>query len=211
MPSRFRLYLLSGLLILPGIGRTAEPDTIASPDHLEIITAQIEEARALKDSTFRHDPNSPIPAHRRADFEGLSYFPVDLNYRLIGDLHVYGRRRQIQVSTSDSTAVSMERFGRFVARLEGKPFWLEVYRSYEDDRLLVFFTDETNGQETYSGGRYASLINAEKNRYLIDFNNAYNPYCAYNPAYVCPLPPAQNRLSVPIRAGEKADGADLAH
>ena len=211
MPSRFRLYLLSGLLILPGTGRTAEPDTMASPDHPGAITALIEEARALKDSTLRHDPHSPIPAHLRADFEGLNYFPVNLNYRLIGDLHVYGRRRQIQVSTSDSTAVPMEKFGRFVARLEEKPFWLEVYRSYEDDRLLVFFTDGTNGQETYSGGRYASLSSYGKDRYLLDFNTAYNPYCAYNPAYICPLPPAQNHLSVPIRAGEKAYGADLAH
>ncbi len=201
------------LFCLPAMCSPAEAKTADSLLYLAPadIVVRIEQSRAAKDSLLRHDPNSPIPPELRAAFKGLNSYPVDPKFHLIGDLHLYGRRRQIQVPTTDTTFVPMERFGRFVAQLEGNPFWLEVYRSLEDHSLLVLFTDETNGQETYSGGRYVHLANLEKEGYLLDFNASYNPYCAYNLDYVCPLPPAQNRLSLPIRAGEKAYGADLAH
>ncbi len=206
----FRLHLLCSLFVLPATHSLAEAEAADSLLVPKAIIARIEQFRAAKDSLLRHDPNSPIPAAMRADFKGLDYFPIDLKFYLIGDLHIYGRRRQIQVPSTDGAFLPMERFGRFVAQLEGKPFWLEVYRSLEDNSLTVLFTDKTNGQETYSGGRYAFLVDLGKGEYLLDFNKSYNPYCAYNPDYVCPLPPAQNRLPMAIRAGEKVFGADLA-
>ena len=186
-------------------------DSLLHASSAEDIIVQIQQSRATKDSLLRYDPLSPIPTDLRNTFKGLDYFPIDLKFFLIGDLHIYGRRRQIQVPATDGDFMPMERFGRFVAQIEEKPFWLEVYRSLEDNSLTILFTDKTNGQETYSGGRYAHLIDLDNGRYLLDFNKSYNPYCAYNTDYICPLPPTRNRLPLAIRAGEKAFGADLAH
>ncbi|MBI2505343.1 MAG: DUF1684 domain-containing protein [Candidatus Latescibacteria bacterium] len=175
------------------------------------LAGQYLRARALKDSLLRHDPTSPIPLQGRASFAGLSYFAPDPQYRLIGELSLYGRRQQISVPTNAGTGLPMEKFGRLQAQFQGKACWLEVYRSLENGELEVFFKDPTNGLQTYGGGRYVPLIELGSGQYLLDFNMSYNPYCAYNPTYVCPLPPPQNHLSIPILAGEKAYGLDLAH
>ena len=109
-----------------------------------------------------------------------------------------------------TTTTPLYRYGRFVSALDGKDFWLEVYRSLETGETEVFFKDLTNGVTTYGGGRYARLIKESNGLYIIDFNNAYNPYCDYNPAYICPLPPASNHLSFAIKAGELKYGMNLA-
>lgn len=199
------IFVLLALSLVSG--EAQEPATESSA----AIVALIQESRVAKDSLMRYGSESPIPEPLRAEFEGLRYFPIDLKYRLVGDLHLYGRRRRIQIPMTDASSIPMERFGRFVARMEGKPFWLEIYRNLEENSLLIFFKDTTNGSQTYAGGRYARLRQLENRRYLLDFNDAYNPYCAYNLNYVCPLPPPQNHLSFAIRAGEMNYGANLAH
>jgi uncharacterized protein len=90
--------------------------------------------------------------------------------------------------------------------VKGQPLTLGAFveagaRSF--DRLFVPFTDLTSGTETYPAGRYLDLDRTRTGIYIIDFNRAYNPYCYYNPTYDCPYPPRGNRLTVPIRAGEK--------
>ena len=177
----------------------------------EDIVSQIQDRRAAKDSLPRQSADSPIPRDQRAAFDGLDYFPIDLRFRVSGELHIYGRRQQIQVPTTDGSMTAMERFGRFVAQLEGKAFWVEVHRSLENSELLVMFKDATNGHSTYSGGRYGALTTLDNITYILDFNNVYNPYCAYDPSYVCPLPPNQNYLNFEIGAGERKYGANLAH
>lgn len=201
------IFILLALSLVSGEVR----ESAAAAESSTAIVALIQESRTAKDSLMRYGSESPIPEPLRAKFEGLRYFPIDLKYRLVGDLHLYGRRRQIQIPMTDSSSIPMERFGRFVTQLEGKPFWLEIYRSLEENSLLVFFKDATNGSQTYGGGRYARLRQLDNGRYLLDFNGAYNPYCAYDPNYICPLPPLQNHLSFAIRAGEMNYGADLAH
>jgi uncharacterized protein (DUF1684 family) len=175
------------------------------------LAAYYQRARALKDSLLRGDPASPLPAQARAAFAGLSYFAPDPQYRLVGELSLYGRRQRIMVPTNKGQALPMEKYGRLQAQFQGKAFWLEVYRSLENGQLEVFFKDPTNGVQTYGGGRYAPIAELGQGRYLLDFNMSYNPYCAYNSSYVCPLPPPQNHLGIPILAGEKAYGPDLAH
>ena len=166
--------------------------------------------RASKDSLLRHGADSPLLADVKASFQSLNYYPVNLKLRLIGELHIYGHQRQIQVPTTASTVLTMERYGRIYFQLEGKPFWLEVYRSPAEDQILVLFKDSTNGQQTYDGGRYMPLTPLSDGYYLVDFNMSYNPYCAYNIEYVCPLPPSHNILDFEIHAGEKTYGTDLA-
>ena len=165
------------------------------------IHAQIEALRAAKDSLLKSEDSPLLPA-QRAHFEQLAYYPIDLSYRLRGELHIYGRQRIVEIPNTDGTTTELERFGRFVAAFGEKDFWLEVYRSPQTGEAEVFFKDLTNGHTTYGGGRYARLTREDDGMYVIDFNNAYNPYCAYNPAYICPLPPQQNHLDFAVEAGE---------
>ena len=200
------LCLLSIPIQIPA---TTSSDSADLPTHAG-LNARVEDSRKARDNFLRHSQDSPLPVSLRSGFRGLEYFPVDPKFRLVGDLHIYGRRRRIQVPTNEGSVVAMERFGRFVARLEGKPFRLEIYRSPEEDELLALFKDTTSGHQTYSGGRYVHLTSVGNGSYLIDFNMAYNPYCAYNPDYVCPIPPPQNNLTLSVRAGEKAFATNLA-
>ena len=165
------------------------------------IRVQIEALRAAKDSLLKSEDSPLLPA-QRARFEQLAYYPIDLRYRLRGELHLYGRQRIVEIPNTDSTITELERFGRFVSAFGEKDFWLEVYRSPQTGEAEVFFKDLTNGHTTYGGGRYARLTREDDGMYVIDFNNAYNPYCAYNPAYICPLPPRQNHLDFAVEAGE---------
>ena len=167
----------------------------------ESIRAQIEALRAAKDSLLKSE-DSPLLPEQRARFEQLAYYPIDLRYRLRGELHIYGRQRIVEIPNTDDTTTELERFGRFVAAFGENDFWLEVYRSPQTGEAEVFFKDLTNGHTTYGGGRYARLVREDDGIYVIDFNNAYNPYCAYNPAYICPLPPQQNYLDFAVEAGE---------
>ena len=165
------------------------------------IHAQIEALRAAKDSLLKSGDSPLLPA-QRARFERLAYYPIDLSYHLRGELHIYGRQRIVEIPNTDGTITELERFGRFVSAFGEKDFWLEVYRSPQTGETEIFFKDLTNGHTTYGGGRYARLTREDDGMYVIDFNNAYNPYCAYNPTYICPLPPRQNHLDFAVEAGE---------
>lgn len=167
----------------------------------DAIRAQIEALRADKDSLLKSEDSPLLPA-QRARFERLAYYPIDLRYRVKGELHIYGRQRIVELPNTDGTTTELERFGRFVAAFGENDFWLEVYRSPQTGEAEVFFKDPTNGHTTYQGGRYARLTRADDGLYVLDFNNAYNPYCAYNPIYICPLPPRQNHLDFAVEAGE---------
>ena len=165
------------------------------------IRAQIEALRAAKDSLLKSEDSPLLPA-QRARFEQLAYYPIDLRYRLRGELHIYGRQRIVEIPNTDGTITELERFGRFVSAFGENDFWLEVYRSPQTGETEIFFKDQTNGHTTYGGGRYVRLRREDDGMYAIDFNNAYNPYCAYNPTYICPLPPQQNHLDFAVEAGE---------
>ncbi len=178
----------------------------ASADDSISIYAQIEALRAAKDSLLKSE-NSPLLPAQRARFGRLAYYPIDLGYRLRGEFHIYGRQRIVEIPNTDGTTTELERFGRFVSAFGEKDFWLEVYRSPQTGEAEVFFKDLTNGHTTYGGGRYARLGREDDGMYVIDFNNAYNPYCAYNPTYICPLPPQQNYLNFAVEAGERMGDA----
>ncbi|MEE2659775.1 MAG: DUF1684 domain-containing protein [Candidatus Latescibacterota bacterium] len=187
-----------------GVSQAATPFDELISEHAE--------ARAHKDSMFRHDPkNSPLNEDGRAHFEGLVYFDVDVRYRFEGEFHRFGRLRQVRVADSSGATMLVERYGRFVFQWEGNTHWLEVYRSLQGGGMTVYFTDPTNSNQTYEVGRYAPVTVLDDGTHVLDFNGAYNPYCAYNLEYVCPLPPPQNRLPFSVLAGERSDGPDLAH
>jgi uncharacterized protein (DUF1684 family) len=164
--------------------------------------------RAGKDEAFRTSSSSPIPPDQRATFQHLSYFPVDESYRVPASLSVSGADAGtiLKMPTSTGEVRDMVRVGVLEFMLKGKSLELSAFREAgeaETARLFVPFTDLTTGTETYAGGRYLDLDRTATGIYDLDFNRAYFPYCFYNSTYDCPYPPPENRLPVPIRAGER--------
>lgn len=182
----------------------------AAPETAALID-DIERSRTVKDSLLRHGDDTPLRPEDVGTFAGLSYFPVDLTWRIEGEFHRYGRARHVQIPDTGGSTIEVERSGRFVFERDGKPFWLEAFQSLQGGGLTVYFTDATNGEQTYPAGRYAAITVSEDGSYILDMNGAYNPYCAYNPAYICPLPPEHNQLPFAVAAGELYAGPDVAH
>lgn len=161
----------------------------------------LEEHRAGKDEFFAGSHHSPLPPEDRANFEGLLYFDAD--ERLVFTLDpVPADGAVIRVQTSDGQERQYRRAATVTFEVDGEQVRLTLY-STEHPGYFIPFRDKTSGRETYGAGRYLDIDPNEDGTVTIDFNLAYNPYCAYNEAYSCPLPPVENWLQVPIEAGEK--------
>jgi uncharacterized protein (DUF1684 family) len=165
--------------------------------------------REGRDALFGGHPQSPLPPDRRGGFAGLGYFEYDPSFRVLGEV-VGGDDAVREIVASGGETVRFRRFGavRFALageRLELALYWLEGYGG----GVFLPFGDSTGGRETYGGGRY--LLDTVKGADLgeadgllvLDFNFAYNPSCAYDPRWVCPLTPPENRLAVGVQAGER--------
>jgi uncharacterized protein (DUF1684 family) len=166
----------------------------------------IEADRVEKDRFFRSSPYSPI--EDRANFSGLNYFPPDPAFRLELVLQEAEQVEELIIQTSTGDEQTYYRIGTVEFEIEGEPAKLAVYKSPHHDDLFLPFRDATSGQETYGAGRYLEPAELGGGQLLVDFNLAYNPYCAYSEHYSCPLPPLENWLKVPIRAGEKGYNSD---
>ena len=177
--------------------------------------AAVERNRARKERYFRENQRSPIPPELRGDaFPGLDHYDVDADYRFELELDRYDDPETVTVETTAAGEQTYRRVGRCEFDTGGEPVSLDAFEPTDgSDRLWVPFRDETSGEETYGAGRYVDLEPAEDRRedgtWTLDLNRAYNPTCAYNPAYECPLVPASNWLAVPIEAGERDFPADL--
>ena len=179
----------------------------------EDYTAKIAAIRAAKDESFKSDPDSPVPADKKAALLPLAYYPIDELYAVPASLEPATDRTPIQVPTSIGKIRNLERIGTLKFSLKGQPLRLTAFRDLESqdvNRLFVPFSDLTSGAETYPAGRYMELDPTPTGIYVVDFNVAYHPYCYYSPEYDCPYPPKENKLDVPIRAGEKMQKADTA-
>lgn len=159
------------------------------------------EFRKLKDDFFSTDPHSPLTHEQKKTFSGLSYFPVNDDLRLELEVEEFEPKKMILIQTSTGDVQEYERFGKFRFSVQGQPAELTIYRS--DDSYFLPFGDALAGKETYPAGRYLEPEQLGGGRFLLDFNLAYNPYCAYNERWSCPLTPPENRLKVAIPAGEK--------
>jgi uncharacterized protein (DUF1684 family) len=157
--------------------------------------------RKSKDDFFAHQPQSPLTAQQKRSFQGLQYFPPDPKFRLEVQIEEFPVKERIDMQTSTGDIQVYERFGRFQFTVEGQPATLTIYSS--EDGYFLPFVDSLAGKETYPAGRYLEPEPLGKGFFLVDFNLAYNPYCAYNEDWSCPLTPFENRLKIPIRAGEK--------
>ena len=166
--------------------------------------------RATRDDLFRNHPQSPLPPETRAAFAGLPTFDYDPALRVLADVEPAERERR-EIATSGEDPYAFTRFGRARFELAGEAqsldlFWLEGYGG----GVFLSFADATSGRETYGAGRYlldtvkGADLGSEDGRLVLDFNFAYNPSCAYDPRWVCPLAPPGNRLRTAVRGGESS-------
>ncbi|MFB6119707.1 MAG: DUF1684 domain-containing protein [Halobacteriaceae archaeon] len=167
---------------------------------------EIRQHRAEKEEYLREHPQSPVA--ETETFDGLQYFAPDPAYRFELTLDEFADHEAVSVGTSTGGQRTYYRWGEFAFTVGGEDCTLTAYRADPDEqRLWIPFTDETNGDETYEVGRYLDLTGEDltgSGDWVLDFNRAYNPYCAYSDAYECPLVPPENHLDVRIEAGEKA-------
>jgi uncharacterized protein len=163
--------------------------------------SELESFRAEKNEFFGHDPQSPLTAEQKRDFQGLNYFPENPALRLEVSPEQLPVKERIEMQTSTGDVQPYFRHSQFRFKVDGQEAQLTIYEA--DYGFFLPFVDSLAGQETYPAGRYLEPEPLPNGRFLIDFNLAYNPYCAYNEHWSCPLTPFENRLKVPIRAGEK--------
>jgi uncharacterized protein len=161
----------------------------------------LEEFRQAKDDMFANYLHSPLTWEQKKQFQGLDYFPEAPELRFEAEIDRFEDPDEITIQTSTGEVQKYLRYGTFRFSIEGEEQKLTVFAS--EDGFFLPFVDGMAGKETYPAGRYLEPEVLPNGKFLIDFNYAYNPYCAYNENWSCPLTPFENRLKAPIRAGEK--------
>lgn len=181
----------------------------ASEQFPDVVLAFQEE---LNDS-YLNSKDSPISAEQRVKLKengGHNFFPIDSTFRVTAKWKTFDNPKMITMPTSSSRMAEYYVYGELSFELKGKPVKLKVYRSKRlmampeyADYLFLPFKDLTSGKETYGAGRYIDLRipEAERKTMIVDFNQAYQPYCAYAKGYSCPVPPAENFIDLQITAG----------
>jgi uncharacterized protein (DUF1684 family) len=166
--------------------------------------------RAMKDQFMSRHPESPFVQGSVYEFRGLKYFPADERLRVPAKLERLPEPKEAFLRTNRDGQAAMRWVGELLFTLGGRKLRLRVYHAGEGVGTSVFvpFRDSTSGQDSYGPGRYLTLELNEADDYELDFNRAFNPYCAYTDAFECGFPPAENDLPVPVRAGEKAWSAE---
>jgi len=163
--------------------------------------SELDIMRAEKDEFLKDHFQSPLTHEQKRDFNGLNYFPENEALRLEVQAEPLNDPNPIMMQTSSGGVQEYMRYGKFKFQVDGQEAELTIYQS--ENGFFLPFVDSLAGTETYPAGRYLEPEDLPGNHFLVDFNIAYNPYCAYNEMWSCPITPAENRLKVPIRAGEK--------
>jgi uncharacterized protein len=162
--------------------------------------------RHRRDHFFAEHPHSPLSVSQRAEFAGLNYFPESAELALTLPVAESGPDvgEVVDIPTSDGKAKSFFRAGRIRFDVEGVPVELTVFKDSDRGSLFIPFRDASAGSETYELGRYLEPQARPDGTIDVDFNYAYNPFCAYGEGWSCPIPPEENQLALTIAAGEKA-------
>jgi len=206
MSSKIVLSAIASLVLLFSGCSEPRPPTPIGPAGSPVGDPVLQD-RLQKDVQFKSE-NSPLSDADKKGFRGLSYYPIDPALRFSAQLHRYSAPASVRLGTNTGEIRSGLRYGYFEFQAAGQNCRLQVFRledAPEDGgaQLFIPFRDATSGLETYAAGRYIDLKENTSGVYDLDFNRAYSPYCAYNAKYSCPVPPPENTLKVPIRAGEK--------
>lgn len=162
---------------------------------------------------FKDASRSPLKKKDLRNFTGLDFFKIDSSFIVTASLKRIENAPIFEIATTTDRKALYKEYGILSFYLNGKEFSLTVYQSQEDlesstqkNKLFLPFTDDTSGNESYGGGRYMDIFITDiskENNITLNFNNTYNPYCAYNSLYSCPLTPRKNHLDIEIKAGVK--------
>jgi len=166
---------------------------------------KLQSERKEKNEMLKHSADSPLTTAQKQHFDSLAYYQIDPDYNITADYNPLAAPQHIDITTSDGERQAYLKVGYAHFVLGGKQQKLTVLDPLDNtqDYLFIPFYDETSTRSTYGGGRYLEAELAGSNKIRLDFNTAYNPYCAYNHEYRCPLPPSENQIDVPVEAGEK--------
>ena len=160
---------------------------------------------------FSSNEDSPLTEEDLKSFKNLDFFPIDTAFRVTAQLKLHKDSKPFKMVTTTDRLPVYKLYATATFTIKGKEFQLEIYQNEKltlspdyEDHLFLPFTDNTNGETSYGGGRYIDLNIPEGDQIIIDFNQAYNPYCAYNHKYSCPIPPEVNHVDTDIKAGVMA-------
>ena len=167
---------------------------------------EILQERRDKDSFMKLDEQSPLNAEQKKKFTRLQYFEPDISWRLEARVEENEEKDLLVLPTSDNKQKPFKKWGYAIFNKGGQEYrllLLEPAYGVAEEGLFLPFIDETSANETYGAGRYMDLEMPKNKKITLDFNKAYNPYCAYSDKYSCPFPPKENSLPLAVRAGEK--------
>lgn len=159
-------------------------------------------ARTARDQ-YMGSAESPLTPEQRGRFKGLAYFKPNFDLVFESALERIVPADTVRMLTTTGGVDLYLRDARFPFRYRDTDYALTVFRPVQGDHLFLPFTDATSGNESYGAARYIDLVPLESGVYRLDFNLAYNPYCAYNPEWACPIAPPENNLPFAVRAGER--------
>ena len=160
---------------------------------------------------YKDASTSPLKDKDHKNFKGLAFFKFDTTYVVRARFERTPEETPFQMKTTTERLPIYVKYGIVTFNLKRNAYRLNVYQNQDlmkkegyEDYLFLPFLDDTNGEESYGGGRYIDLRIPEGDEVVIDFNKAYNPYCAYNEKYSCPIVPRENYLDLKVEAGVKA-------
>lgn len=198
------------LILLPLLSSIATQAQNAGDFDQSKYFSEIKKEREQKDTEMLTDDKSPIPDEEKASFKKLKYYKPNTTFRKVATFKRFDQATHFLMKTSTDRLPEYSLYGVVTFIHKGKNYALNVYQNIElvkkpgyDKHLFIPFNDETNGKATYGGGRFLDVSETGEDTLIIDFNYAYNPYCAYNHKYSCPIPPEENNLKLKIEAGEK--------
>jgi hypothetical protein len=168
---------------------------------MNVSAEQLAAQRREKDQFFRQHPGSPLTPEQQDLFEGLRYYDYDPAYDLTLEAQPVEAEREIRIETTAQEIRVYQRHARIQFEIEGQPVTLTIYHSPHG--YFLPFVDAGAPDETYPAGRYLEPEQLPDGRFHVDFNQAYNPTCAYNDGWSCPITPIENRIDVHICAGER--------
>lgn len=181
--------------------------SLGGGESLEEYRAQLQKERKDKNDFMRSSEESPFVIGK-LKFDSLRYFPADLKYRVNASLEPIQNKQIVTLPASDGAEAQYKQYAYATFSLDGVECKLLILEIFDmgptSGTLFLAFADETSAEETYGAGRYLEVRRVPgATSILLDFNKAYNPYCAYEDSFSCPFPPKENILKVAIRAGEK--------
>ncbi|MCI2229070.1 DUF1684 domain-containing protein [Polaribacter sp. MSW13] len=197
-----KISLLFSLFLMISCNSQGKRPLIGKTEYQQKLNAEYKDAS-----------KSPLKRKDLKNFKGLDFFPVDSSFIVTAKLIKTENAPTFEMATTTSRKPLYKEYGILNFTLKGQKFQLTIYQSQDDltdekykNYLFLPFTDDTSGEESYGGGRYMDVMTTDistENTIVLNFNNTYNPYCAYNDKYSCPLTPRKNHLDIEIKAGVK--------